>query len=225
MSIPPTGLIHAQRVCHTSAFESVAPPADFNPLTASAADLACHAIPPRPSDPQSLQVWNHLVGYFKHWEQIVQVEPPVASAPQSTTAPAFAQPAVTMPSTTSNAWSGYVLFAGQQSYAQPFSWNTSNAIWQQEAPFPGGTQYPYEEVANWAGVGGWGAQGTVGLVQAGTAMASNGGSPQWFWEVLPAAPVLAPSESACFLLLMPLLCEAALSQRRSWSPRMQFRRA
>jgi hypothetical protein len=192
MSIPPTGLVHAQPVCHTSAFDSVAPPADFNPLTASAADLACYAIPARPSDPQSLQAWTHIVSNFKHWEQIVPVTPPVAWSPQSGVA--AVQPQSVGSPATSPGDAGYTLWGNAQPYTQPFNWNLSWIEWKQELPDSPGpqSQYPYAEVGNWAGLGGM--EGTsCGLVQAGTVLFSNSSipGPYWFWEILPAQPNFA----------------------------------
>ena len=41
------------------------PPANFNPLTASAIDLAEYGFPARPTDPSQLATWEHAMSHFK----------------------------------------------------------------------------------------------------------------------------------------------------------------
>ena len=83
------------------------PPANFNPLTASQADLTRHGFPTRPDDPHHLaryqRVFGQLKSKFHYVEATLKVNPEKRHGPRSRAAQAGSE--------SSTNWSGAVVFA------------------------------------------------------------------------------------------------------------------
>lgn len=151
-------------------------PADFNPRTASSAQLREYGLTPRPSDPIQARAWdtqmNRLV--FVRAPAFVAVLPPTGILP-------IREPAdPKTPVSASTNWSGYEATS---------SANTINYVkGQWTEPQTYATSCPTDSVATWAGLGGDAGvnSGNNNLAQAGTGVNWPGlGSHQGWTEDFP----------------------------------------
>lgn len=170
---------------------SVEPPAGFNVLTASSAELACYGFPARPQGGPQLQKWENLMrGAAKY------------------VVPSFSNPGVTLMqggsvcgslcdhATHDNPpdypWSGYAMAQSRNNWPG-LSWTQVNGEWN----VPYGHVYCQSgprgaDAIVWAGLGGdvW-DNGQASLIQAGTQTINHYPAPQttYFWEDYPGQPV------------------------------------
>ena len=135
-------------------------PPGFNPVTATASQLAYYGLPPRPpaTHPRVLAGWITAMEHAKH-----EVGSPTTNA--------------TMAPLTGNNWSGYYSLAsnnGNSSYVEV------SANWT----VPTVNNQGSNEVGSWIGIGGVGTTAQEQqLQQAGViSVASNPGSYYFFWE-------------------------------------------
>ncbi len=132
-----------------------APPAGFNPLHATPAQLNFYGFPAKPTDPAALKTWTTAMEHAKTYV-----------APEQTVSNIAAHVAY------SNIWAGYVVpssgvYDVQSAWVQP-SYNEGLDLNPSDPSF-------------WVGMGGW---NTENLVQAGADSGANnaGGSTQYeFW--------------------------------------------
>lgn len=151
------------------------PPAGFNALTASNADLACYGIPQRPTDATALKVWTALVGPVKQWVPLVTGKPIPAPA-----RPAASVVANSLPDITNPLLGGYKIYAGNISVPNLY-FDAAEAAWVVPSP----AQYDNEDYfAHWIGLGPeYSVSGD--LVQAGTEMWDAYSGPYFFYENYP----------------------------------------
>lgn len=137
------------------------PPADFDPSTASAAQLDQFGFPPKPKDPAALAMWQREMNAWTG-----AVPPP----------PFLVETTTTMATATSNEWAGYAVTGptGQFTHAE---------AWYDEPSF-GASRCATNMESTWAGIGGLNSNG--GLGQDGTAH-NEPGIPDHhaWWEVFP----------------------------------------
>lgn len=156
------------------------PMAGFNPITASAAELAQNHFPPRPTSGPALTAWDATYGRATHYappdpvQGTNPVAPPLATSSSPSSAGAYN-------SLNSLNWSGYFITASSAS---------AQAIWEQK-PVAVGDDTNFEtapQVAFWTGLGGI---NTENLIQAGASSISTYPSAQYrFWtEDYPQDPV------------------------------------
>ena len=156
------------------------PPASFDPLSASADELAEYGLPPRPTDPASLASWSAEMSRWNRSDDagLCQLSQPVGSdALVSTTsaAPQWAHAGLN--------WSGYVAKQTTITYiaVQGDYYQAAYHVTSCPNPLLWGT---------WTGLGGyWGDSG--GIIQTGTAVSTSaGGSVSYYaWtEVYPFPP-------------------------------------
>jgi hypothetical protein len=144
----------------------VVPPPDFNPLTASDAQLAEYQFPSRPSDPTALA----------QWERFMSIATPVA--PPATLAES---PNVRNAVGYSKNWAGY--------YNKNNTYNTAVAYYNEPQISSSTCTSPAESV--WTGLGGVNNSNALG--QAGTAYNEPGlGNHQSWVEELPNGPIAQP---------------------------------
>lgn len=142
------------------------PPAGFNPLTASARQLAEYSLPQRPRIPALLTAWREKMAKLR------PVVPPAELISKPITA--------STTSTTNSHWSGYLatstnsshFFQATTTYTEPTLYSSACS-----------TNY----VVIWSGLGGW---YTGKLAQSGTIefQPSGTGENQAWWEILPTYP-------------------------------------
>jgi hypothetical protein len=143
-----------------------APPANFQPLTASDEELAAYGFPPRPDqkgDPDSYRVWARAMSIpQKRWYG--QLKPrtarggPGIAAPSPTSSPAVSD-AMTFAPTTANSfnWSGVVNTLPLTKYNSKSSFSIMSAQFQ--IPWPqeafGSCDNDIDHAAFWIGFDGW----------------------------------------------------------------------
>jgi Peptidase A4 family len=130
------------------------PPSSFDPLTASAADLARFGFPDRPSDPRLLQryqsVFKRLQGKFQYIQPTFRIDPTKTTRPNAG--------ARTGGTETYDNWSGGVVYAPS---GQSFKWVQGEwVVPNVYAP----TQNQWYYCANWIGLDG---DGSGDVCQAG----------------------------------------------------------
>jgi hypothetical protein len=130
------------------------PPSGFDPLTASAADLARFGFPDRPSDPRLLQryqsVFKRLQGKFQYVQPTFRIDPTKTTRPNAG--------ARTGGTETYDNWSGGVVYAPS---GQSFKWVQGDwVVPNVYAP----TQNQWYYCANWIGLDG---DGSGDVCQAG----------------------------------------------------------
>jgi hypothetical protein len=173
----------------------VAPPANFNPLKASDAELAEYNFPERPTDPQSLADWEDAMGDYKQF-----VKPNFKLKKQQTQQ---IPQALTSYDNYFTNWSGWIKqYDGNTYKAVSGNWTVPNVATNTEP----NNDYAYS--STWVGLGGVG-NGTQ-LMQAGTEQdyhytTSNYDSSYsnyyMWWEVLPASqtevssPAIKPGDA------------------------------
>lgn len=140
------------------------PPKGFNPLTASAESLARYGFPPKPANPNQLNLWTDVV---KHWHETTPtLELGPASKIHGSVKNISLRPSILLPNTTdsypsySNRWSGYIVNASSPSFNE---WKAVQGDYYQ--PFRGSNSNAME--ASWVGIGGKNAYPTK-MIQAGT---------------------------------------------------------
>jgi hypothetical protein len=142
--------------------QTIMPPAGFDPTTATAAQLAEYAYPPRPADPQGMALWDEIV-----------------SIPRTTPEPFMPVMSGFSAALTNSHWSGYLTAGGGFTYAED----------GYVEPTYNNTVCPNSASVTWAGLGG-GPNAAAGslLVQTGTAHSSGSthiglSNHQPWWEV------------------------------------------
>lgn len=140
------------------------PPKGFDPVRASATQLAFYGLPPKPTTSTELTEWT------QHVSNLQPVDPPgyqVMGLPRA--------------AATSASWSGYRAYS-----SSPTAYYFAEGIWNE--PQALSTPCPNNTALTWAGLGGW---STSRLAQAGTGINTPGlGQHQAWWEVLPDKPNL-----------------------------------
>jgi hypothetical protein len=149
------------------------PPEGFDPLTASASQLAVYGFPARPEDPAQLAAfvshYSRMKGRLRYIEPTFTLHPSLRPPKPSGGIPGEAGGSVTF-------WSGAVVYAPS---GQSFKWLQAEWVVPNVSTFVGSntigsTQNPYVEVA-WIGLG------NSSLLQAGSgASISPGGQPSFF---------------------------------------------
>jgi hypothetical protein len=170
---------HAAAACETASNNNIPPPANFVPLTASDAELACYGIPARPSDPHGLAAWTNFWKAATHWIPSIPVQVPLPRVPGAVHSSALVQPQFGTQSSTN--WAGYAVQASDQtSYPNLQYWQVMG-YFTQEAPAQGNGC----PLSNWAGLGGWYTP-SQDIVQAGTQMYDlPGGTILFFYQDYP----------------------------------------
>ncbi len=167
-----------------------APPAGFNPLTASAAALKAYGFPPRPTSASALAAWTQAMEHAKTYV-----------APSPVWAPAWVSPEIqpaTETGTCSTNWAGYM---DQSANNGGVAYTQTSADWVIAAvPALGGSPVP--AAAFWTGIGGWGPSGSNVIDQAGTVSIANSPTPSYrMWvEDYPnppqyVGPVISPGNT------------------------------
>jgi hypothetical protein len=159
-----------------------APPDGFNPLVATAADLAKYGFPSRPVDPVALAQWEYVMSNAKYYGKPVQT-------PSTVTSNGLEQPI-----DYNLLWAGYATTSSNNNGA---TYSQTSAEWTQ----PNYLDYWYGDPILWTGMGGI---NTEYIVQAGTqcngtyyhAPAKNiffvqDFNNNWEWE---SYPVIAPGD-------------------------------
>jgi len=156
------------------------PTAGFNPLTASAAELAQNHFPPRPTAGPALTAWDATYGRATHYVPPDPVQGTTLVAPPLATS-SSTSPAGSYNSLNSGDWTGYFITESS---------TLAQATWEQ-VPVHAGTDTNYKtapQVAFWTGLGG--VTSPQYLIQAGASSISTSPSAQYrFWtEDAPLAP-------------------------------------
>ncbi len=136
------------------------PPLDFNPLQASASQLAYYRFPPRPQKHALLVAWTSIVRRVKHIacpDGFVRIprqnRPPLANVNEE-------------------AWSGY---AAEDNFDQIIgTWNTQCIDWNHNQA--------HSSVATWIGIGGY-SNALGHLFQIGTLLNKYGKYNPWYEAV------------------------------------------
>ena len=144
------------------------PPSGFNPLTASALQLALDGYPPKPpaATPAELQSW------------VQSIDHPHSVAP---TPFLVSDPNATFGAGNSNNWSGY-----SDTSSSNTAYSSADATFNE--PIIGASTCPQNSEFTWSGLGG-ASGGDDGLAQDGSAIGQGNGNPygenQAWWELLP----------------------------------------
>ncbi len=158
------------------------PPAGFNPLTATAAELATYGLPPRPAGAAALATWTKLVS---HLGQLVAPDVTISAAQPNN----LAKLPATVPSAkagvssgSTSIWSGYVSKQASSSY-----FDVASGEWIQ--PSISTTSCAGATHLSWVGLGGY---GTSKLIQDGT----NQSNQAWY-------EYLGPGGTGVSITLLP----------------------
>jgi hypothetical protein len=170
-SLPGGGVLYSYTGPNGLYSETIMPPAGFDPTTATAAQLAEYAYPPRPASAQAMPLWDEMV-----------------SIPRTTPEPFMPVVSGFSAALTNNHWSGYITAGGGFTYAED----------EYVEPTYNETVCPNSAAVQWAGLGGGpnSVNGSV-LVQTGTAHSSGSthiglANHQPWWEI----PIKGASSSA-----------------------------
>lgn len=149
----------------------VAPPASFDPLTASDQDLQYHGFPPRPSqvlEPKAYAVWERAIKASKTrvtptLEQTAIFHGPAAQKNGKNVEPTAGSNAG---SASSYNWSGYVDFSGASSYGpSSYYYLYSDYIVPPARQAFGACTGSWDYSSSWVGIDGWGSSD---VLQAGS---------------------------------------------------------
>lgn len=137
------------------------PPAGFNPMAATDAQLDEYGFPPRPTDLHGLEIWQ---SEMSRWTGAVRPEPYDVAVPS-----------VHFDTITSRNWAGYAVSGSHGTYTHAEAWYNEPSI--------SGSQCSNPAEGTWAGIGGeWDGY----LAQNGTAHnAWPIGDHQSWWELVP----------------------------------------
>ncbi len=183
-----------------------APTPNFNPLTASTADLVANGFPAIPDDPKHRERFAQVWSRIKH--KVHYIEPKFRIQKDRVYGPRKGRPAkITEATEASGNWSGAVVYAPA---GQSFQWLEGDwVIPAVSAPQANETYY----CATWIGIDGDGTgPGANQVFQSGVASdVTAGGSPTYYpwWEWFPAAPVtitnfpVNPGDMITMLLCSP----------------------
>jgi Peptidase A4 family len=187
---------------HVTTFR--APPAGFDPMTASQTDLQRHGFPPRPEEPHHLaryqRVFAHLKNKFHYVEPTLRVNAEKAHGPRRRQAEAGTE--------TSTNWSGGVVFAPS---GDSFRWVEGDwVVPNVDAP----TENQWYYCASWIGIDG---DGSGDVCQAGVecevfrsgASISRNIYPWWEWYPLPEVQITNLAVNPGDMLTM-LLCTSGV---------------
>jgi len=152
------------------------PPAGFNSLRASTAELAQYGLPPQPSNPQARAEWNRLAGALSGHVRAPSLSVRAALPNAFTRSFKPPTPAVAFSEVDSNNWTGYVSEEGQSNY-----YTNVQATWTQ--PSIGSTSCSNATHSTWVGIGGY--IGSNQLLQAGT----DQNNQAWFEYLGPSGSV------------------------------------
>lgn len=142
------------------------PPKGFNPVLATPSTLDFYGLPPKPTTPNELKVWEY---------QMSILHPVDLPAYQIEGLPRADVSAV---------WSGYHATSGSST-----AYNFTEGIWNEVQALS--TPCSNNTALTWEGLGGWG--GVQQLAQAGTGVNTPSlGQHQAWYEVLPDQPSLHP---------------------------------
>lgn len=142
------------------------PPASFDPLRASASQLARYGIPERPAGP-ALSLWRRDMAHLHFIAAPASLH--VVDAHAVSSLPDY-----------SDHWAGYVAFGGH--------YLTTASTWVEPAVRP--SKCRSSSLTIWAGIGGY---ASPALAQDGTAIGTPGISAhQAWWELTPAGMVPVP---------------------------------
>jgi hypothetical protein len=153
-----------------------APPAGFDPLTASDEELAYHGFPPRPnqvSEPKAYASWAEAMMHSKtrvtpQLQQTNIFHGPAQLKKNANTAATQSHPSLSQqPSNTyySSNWSGYVAFSGATSYSSSsYYYLVNDMVIPRAQQRPGSCTGGWAYGSEWNGIDGW---GTGDVLQAG----------------------------------------------------------
>jgi hypothetical protein len=132
---------------------SVAPPAGFNPITATDAQLQCYGFPPRPINANQLTAWTNVMSHLGPY-----IAPVVGGATRETGATYGITPdSYVGVYNNTGPWYGYLVLQSDNNYQ---TYNYGSAEWTVPATHNCANTY---SIATWVGIGGIGAP----LEQAG----------------------------------------------------------
>jgi len=121
------------------------PPAGFNPLTATSAQLNEYGFPPRPTDPSALQQWQ---AEFRNYSGAANPPPFLAGSNITTqTGPVLGSDPITAGTTTSSNWSGYVILGSSGTFT-----HAETTFVEPDKTYP--TVCATHAEVTWAGIGG-----------------------------------------------------------------------
>jgi Concanavalin A-like lectin/glucanases superfamily/Peptidase A4 family len=161
------------------------PPPSFEPLTATAQELAEFGLPPKPSDPEMREEWEESWGGYQ------PIEPQASTAPCETELNTEWQPTVELEeesgeegeeassSGTLDHWSGYI--GKNETKLHHFTGVLGAYI---QPPSNLSTQCPQPREVSWVGLGGYGETSKEiprGLIQAGTSIERAAEEPNYAW--------------------------------------------
>jgi hypothetical protein len=168
------GTVHA--VIGVPAAFSVQPPAKFDPLTATDAELACYGFPKRPSSVTALAHWQDVMA---HAQTYVVPASSLTGTPKPVTAGTVCSGTACHHSTwyqnpTNFNWNGYSIAASHNGWTG-LKWNEVNGEWSTPYGNPNkgchnSTNTDAAIVSPWVGIGGdgWDGGTATKLIQAGT---------------------------------------------------------
>jgi len=168
---------HAATTSASTAISTcVAPPPNFNPLTATKSEIALYGLPPKPTEKKSLQSWEQIVNTAKHRDCAASVARPDLSSRLHASMPRSHSVTPNFSNSSWYTWSGYATGWG---YGSGFDEARGN--WYLpcvSAP----DSYGYHSIT-WVGLGGW--YNNQYLLQAGTINDPTWGLSLW-WEAWPS---------------------------------------
>jgi hypothetical protein len=188
-----------------------APPKDFDPFTASSADLERHGFPPMPADPRHAERYRRVFGQIK--DRFNYVEPTFRVNPDRTHGPRK-QLSKAAGTETSGNWSGGVVYAPA---GQPFKWLEGDWIVPDvNAP----TQNQWYYCASWIGIDGDGGSGDVFQAGVECEVYRSGSTitrniyPWWEWYPTPEVQITNFPVSPGDLITM-ILCSTSAAGSKS----------
>lgn len=166
------GTVHPVTIGATTV-TSVEPPAGFDPLTASPAQLACYGYPTRPAGGLALSAWTNAMQRARHYV-VPAFGPPLAGATQPLAGTKTYKP---------YPWSGYTIPASKNGQWSGLKWHESTSTWF--VPY-GHTYCTGSEVEVWTGLGGdgWDGGNYNALIQGGSDTFNESPKPtaEFWWE-------------------------------------------
>jgi hypothetical protein len=163
----------------------VAPPAEFDPITASDEDLQYHGFPPRPNpytEPKGYASWERAIKASQTRVTPTLEQTGIFHGPAQTKGKTAAPAAGSNTgSTSSYNWSGYVAFSGASSYSSAsYYYIVSDYIIPPARQAFGACTGSWDYSSSWAGIDGWGSGDVLQAGSESDAYCSGGSTGQYY---------------------------------------------